>query len=96
MAILNALLRIAFQSRLGCGLEQANRQVDYSITHCAPNAIADELGSGKKYGHDALTDFLEEVRRTTAFQRWFFGHYHDNREIDVRFILLWERIIRLL
>ena len=77
-------------------LEQAGHQVDYIITHCAPNAIVDKLGSGEKYKHDPLTDFLEEVRGTTAFLHWFFGHYHDNRKMDGHFVLLWDQIIRLL
>lgn len=30
------------------------------------------------------------------FQYWFFGHFHDNRAIDNKHILLWEQIIELL
>ena len=59
-------------------LEQASHRVDYIITHCAPSTIVDNLGCGKKYEHDALTNFLEDVRNTTSFRYWFFGHYHDN------------------
>ena len=27
---------------------------------------------------------------------WLFGHYHDNRTIDSKHILLWENIIQLI
>lgn len=46
------------------------------------------------YGHDRLTDFLETVLQKTEYDQWFFGHYHDNRQIG-QHILLYEQIIPL-
>ena len=42
-----------------------------------------------------LTDYLEEIRQTVKFKKWFFGHYHDNRNVNAEEILLWEQIIRI-
>lgn len=75
-------------------LEQADYQVDYIITHCAPNSIEDIVGEGG-YVHDRLTGFLEEVKEKVSFHQWLFGHYHKNSVIDDRFVLLWEQIIRV-
>lgn len=26
---------------------------------------------------------------------WLFGHYHDNKVVDDRFVLLWEQMVRI-
>lgn len=75
-------------------LERIHYEVDYVITHCAPSNIVDILGNGG-YVHDHLTDFLEEVREQAKFHYWLFGHYHDNRIIDNRFVLLWEQMVQV-
>lgn len=70
------------------------RVAAYVITHCAPNSIVDILGNGG-YVHDHLTGFLEEVKERAKFHYWLFGHYHDNKIIDDRFVLLWEQMVQV-
>ena len=43
-----------------------------------------------------LTDFLQEVQERAKYHYWLFGHYHDNRAIDEKHILLWEQIVRII
>ena len=50
---------------------------------------------GKLYRPDTLTAYLEEIRQNTSFRKWFFGHYHDNRNVNAQEILLYEQIIRI-
>lgn len=76
-------------------LEKENWMVDYIITHSAPSSLVDRIGGGA-YNHDQLTDFLETVKNKVRFQRWLFGHYHDNQVYEDRWTLLYDRIIRLL
>ena len=68
--------------------------VDFIISHCASSSTAALLGQGL-YKPDILTDYFEEIRQNVKFQKWFFGHYHDNRNVIVEEILLWEQIIRI-
>ena len=76
-------------------LERYNWQVDYIITHCAPTSIA--LMGSRHNEADRLTDFLQEVReRAKYYYYWLFGHYHDNKAIDEKHILLWEQIVRII
>lgn len=75
-------------------LERAHYEVDYIITHCAPSSIEDIVGDGG-YVHDRLTDFLEEIKDRTKFHYWLFGHYHDNKVIDEKYVLLWKQIIQV-
>ena len=64
------------------------------ITHCAPSSIAHK---GSRHNEaDPLMDFLQEVQDRTEYRYWLFGHYHGNRMIDTKHILLWEQIVRVL
>lgn len=47
------------------------------------------------YKPDILTDYFEEIHQYVKFKKWFFGHYHDNRNVNAEEILLWEQIIRI-
>ena len=74
-------------------LERYNWQVDYIITHCAPTSIA--LAGSRHNEADRLTDFLQEVRERAKYYYWLFGHYHDNKAVDEKHILLWEQIVQI-
>ena len=79
----------------GCiNLQKHNSEVDFIVTHCASSSTAALLSHGL-YKPDLLTDYLEEIRQTVKFKKWFFGHYHDNRNVNAEEILLWEQIIRI-
>ena len=71
-------------------LEQVNWKVDCILSHCGPSSAVRKIDPS--YGSDQLTDFLETVNQRCQFTYWFFGHYHDNRIIDDRYILQWEQI----
>jgi len=45
--------------------------------------------------HHALTDFLDEITRQCKFKYHFFEHYHMDRIIQKKYVLLYEQIIRL-
>ena len=32
---------------------------------------------------------------STRFKKWFFGHYHDNKNVNAEEILLYEQVIRI-
>ena len=75
-------------------LKRCSWQVDYILTHCAPTSnIRKESRHNEA---DQLTDFLQDVQDKTDYRYWLFGHYHDNRMIDARHILLWEQIVQVL
>jgi DNA repair exonuclease SbcCD nuclease subunit len=74
-------------------LRKADWKVDCILTHCAPASIVSQLGPD--YRRDRLTGFLEMVKDKCTFDYWFFGHYHDNRVINERFILQWEQMVQL-
>lgn len=68
--------------------------VDFIVTHCCASSTQILLG-GAGYRPDAVTAYLEEIRQNTRFKKWFFGHYHDNRNVNAQELLLYEQIIRI-
>ena len=75
-------------------LQRYDNKVDFIITHCASSSTTALISHGI-YKSDLLTSYLEEIRRSVKFKKWFFGHYHDNRNVNTEEILLWEQIIRI-
>ena len=75
-------------------LEKVNYKVDYVISHCCPTSIQTLLGSGT-YKKDYLTDYLQEISEKLKFKKWYFGHYHDNRQVNEQYVLLYEDIVSL-
>lgn len=74
-------------------LAKCRNRVDYIITHCAANAIQNRISDG--FAADRLTDYFDRIRETVSYQRWFFGHYHDDAEITAQDILLYHSIRQL-
>ena len=71
-----------------------NNNVDFIITHCTSSSTAALISNGM-YKPDKLTAYLEEIRQMVNFKRWFFGHYHDNKAVNDKEIMLYEQIIRI-
>lgn len=75
-------------------LKKVNCKVDYIISHCCPTSIQTLIG-GRGFKKDILTDYFQEISEKCEFKKWFFGHYHDNRQVNSQFTLLYEDIIPL-
>ena len=75
-------------------LELHHNTVDFIVTHCCSSSTQAMLG-GSLYKPDIETTYFEEIKQNTKFRKWFFGHYHDNRNVSAEEILLYEQIIRI-
>lgn len=74
-------------------LDAADWNVDYVITHCAPKRVQAELASW--YENDPMVSFLDRVCSDLMFKRWYFGHYHVDRNIGDKFVALYNRVLSL-
>lgn len=74
-------------------LEKVNYKVDYIISHCCLTSIQTLLN--QSYKKDILTDYLQEISEKCEFKKWYFGHYHDYKQVNTQFILLYENIVPL-
>ena len=75
-------------------LEKVNYKVDYIITHCCSTSIQAMLGGGR-YKKDILTDYLQKISEKCEFKKWYFGHYHSNRQVNSKYMLLYDDIVPL-
>lgn len=73
-------------------LSEHGWEVDFVVSHCAPVSIAALAGFPDR---DRLTQYLELINERLDFRKWFFGHYHDNRQILSDYIMLYEQIIQV-
>lgn len=69
-------------------------KVDFIVSHCCPSSTLALLSHGY-YKPDMLNAYFEEIRQNVQFTKWFFGHYHDNKNVNIEEILLYEQIIRI-
>ncbi len=74
-------------------LTEVGMEVDFVISHCAPQGIASLMGFTES---DILTDYFEGLLSDgLTFKRWLFGHYHVNRQVLGKYICLYEQIIQI-
>ena len=71
-----------------------NWSVDYIFSHCCATSTQERI-SGGVYQPDILTRYFEKIKEMCRYRKWFFGHYHDNVNVNSREILLYEQIIRI-
>ena len=74
-------------------LEKVNYKVDYIISHCCPTSVQALINP--TYKRDILTDYLQQISEKCTFKRWYFGHYHDYKQVTSQFTLLYENIVPL-
>ncbi len=97
--------KIWFPQELPCKEEYAraiaelrshNMCVDYIITHTAPTALIPRLIGKAPDPHDAeLTGFFEWVYTEVQFQKWFFGHFHMDLQLNERIRSCYKEVIPL-
>ena len=75
-------------------LAKNDYKVDFIVSHCCASSTQALLSHGE-FENDILTDYLDEIRSKTRFKKWFFGHYHENRNVNVEEIAIYEQIIRV-
>lgn len=74
-----------------------NWEVDYILSHCAPDSIQNLLDPYGGYEHDRLTNFLEAgVKDKVSYWAWFFGHYHVDRIVQPGHIAVYDSITQVI
>lgn len=75
-------------------LEKVGFEVDFVVTHCAPTSVARAIN--EEYGTpDILSEYLSEIADKTRFSSWHFGHFHEDKIVDEKFILHYKGIERI-
>lgn len=69
-------------------------KVDFVITHCCASSTLAEFSYGI-YKPDFFHRYLEKVKQRCSYRKWFFGHYHMDKDVNGKELLLFEQIIRI-
>lgn len=74
-------------------LARYDNKIDIILSHDCPVSIQQSIGAGL-FVPDELSSYFEELKESLSYDKWFFGHYHDNRTIDNKHVLLYENIVQ--
>lgn len=72
-------------------LEKANYEVDYILTHTAPEDTLCMFYPNHPE-EKPLNNFLEWVRETVKYQHWFMGHLHREEDLWRNQTILWFQV----
>jgi predicted phosphodiesterase len=74
-------------------LAKWDNKVDYIITHQPSRKIMEFL---HPHHHDVnvLDAFLDELRKTCTYRRWYFGFLHKNKQIPPAEVALFQDVVR--
>lgn len=75
-------------------LSKYNNEVDYIISHCCPGKLHELIQPGMEEWNE-LTLYFDALRKMCRYQKWYFGHYHDNKNVTERDVLLYKDILEL-
>ena len=84
-------------------IKDINGAYYYVFSHCCPREIFDNnkvfLCTLNNINEDNAIhqseDKLEELRKNILYEKWFFAHYHVNRDLDGKHQCLFEDFIEL-
>ncbi|MBP3890916.1 MAG: metallophosphoesterase [Solobacterium sp.] len=74
-------------------LDQVEWNVDYVLTHAAPNNVIPRIAP--YIGSDMLNQFLETIDQELRYKHWYFGHYHAERDLDAKHTLLYHSFVEV-
>ena len=75
-------------------LDQCGWKVDIIVSHCCASSVQKEI-CGERCECDTLTEYFEMIMNRCEFDKWIFGHYHENRNVGNKFAVLYEQIVRI-
>lgn len=74
-------------------LKKADLKVDYIITHEPPEKIKSFLNLNSSVRINIINSFLEEVGKSTEFDKWYFGHCHIDKVVTKKHTAVFKKIL---
>lgn len=74
-------------------LEKTDFRVDYILSHTGPREVVAAMGYDELSDDEIeLRQYLQRVADNTEFTAWYFGHFHEDAEIDDMFFCLYDEL----
>ena len=81
-------------------IDNISNQFDFVFSHTAPFSWLSQLQylflkiSDLKEDY-TMEHFLEKVKNKINYKQWFFGHFHDDKQLKHNAYLLYNKIIKI-
>ena len=75
-------------------LAKHGNKVDYIISHCCPGQVQNLIDE-RLDEQNELTAYFDSIRLGVEYEKWYFGHYHLDKTITTKEVLLYHRVIEL-
>lgn len=73
-------------------LRKHDNEVDVIFTHDCASSTQKLLNPS--FQSDEVSDYLEQIKQTVSFRKWYFGHYHLEKQFGKEHVL-YESIVPL-
>lgn len=70
-------------------------KVDFIITHECAADTKKEFFPDEYDLEDYLSPYLQKIKEIVDYKLWVFGHYHSNKEINEKEVLISDQIIQI-
>lgn len=75
-------------------LEKVDYHVDYVLSHTGPSDVVAAMGYDEMSDDEVeLRQYLQQVADKTEFTAWYFGHFHEDMEVDDTYFCLYDELI---
>ena len=74
-----------------------NNNIDYIISHTCDSFTLKVLNSAFPYKLNAGTVnfYLDEIKRISNYKKWYFGHFHEDIEINNKHRVIYNDVIKI-
>ena len=76
-------------------LEKHGNQVDYILTHTAPYEVISAMDMEVFETENGIQQYLQTLADEIEFEHWYFGHFHEDLDLDEIYHCLMDRFISL-
>ena len=77
-------------------LEKNDYVVDYVISHDCSQSVFEILMAGLwAKSLTSINKYFEVLEEKLDYKQWYFGHYHEDRQVDPKHRLLYQQVIKL-
>ena len=76
-------------------LDKVDWKVDYVLTHTIFDELIGSLDIYKLDFPNGLNDYLEIIDDNCIFKQWYFGHYHEDKNIHNKYFCMFDETIKI-
>jgi len=74
-----------------------NNKIDFVITHCCSARQFYRFAAidFRSFVRDSLTDYLDELEKKVTFKHWYYGHHHQDINVDETHTMLCRKVTKI-